>query len=194
MYVRRTSSEELEGDSHMRTSIFKRLFSTASPPLKPIIPLRRRMLAPIFTTLAVGSLSFVAYEVYRFKNPTEQLPMDPALPTVIILGSGWASCSFLIDLDTTNYNVRKGNLTTGKQVIVVSPRNYFLFTPLLPSCTVGTIEVRSIMEPIRYITRHKKRQVSFVEAECINIDHERKEITVKDFSEIAADLPQTLKV
>ena len=34
-------------------------------------------------------------------------------------------------------------------VVIVSPRNHFLFTPLLPSTTVGTIEFRSIIEPIR---------------------------------------------
>jgi NADH dehydrogenase FAD-containing subunit len=28
-------------------------------------------------------------------------------------------------------------------VVVVSPQNYFLFTPLLPSATVGTLEPRS---------------------------------------------------
>jgi NADH:ubiquinone reductase (non-electrogenic) len=53
-------------------------------------------------------------------------------------GTGWGSVSLLKKLDTENYNV-----------IVISPRNYFLFTPLLPSCTTGTIEHRSIMEPIR---------------------------------------------
>ena len=34
-------------------------------------------------------------------------------------------------------------------VIVISPRNHFLFTPLLASTTVGTLEFRSIIEPIR---------------------------------------------
>lgn len=34
-------------------------------------------------------------------------------------------------------------------VIVISPRNHFLFTPLLCSTTVGTLEFRSIIEPIR---------------------------------------------
>jgi len=33
----------------------------------------------------------------------------------------------------------------------VSPRNYFLFTPLLPGVTVGSLEARSISEPIRRI-------------------------------------------
>jgi NADH:ubiquinone reductase (non-electrogenic) len=49
------------------------------------------------------------------------------------------------------------------------------------------------MQPIRYITRFKSRVVSFLEAECISIDHESKEITIKDISEIAAETPQILK-
>ncbi|KAJ1423325.1 external alternative NA [Sesbania bispinosa] len=31
---------------------------------------------------------------------------------------------------------------------VVSPRNYFAFTPLLPSVTCGTVEVSNIVEPV----------------------------------------------
>ncbi len=38
-------------------------------------------------------------------------------------------------------------------VTIISPRNHFLFTPLLPSTTVGTIEFRSIIEPIRHVRR-----------------------------------------
>ncbi|KAE9457744.1 hypothetical protein C3L33_10353, partial [Rhododendron williamsianum] len=57
---------------------------------------------------------------------------------VVVLGTGWAGTSFLKDLDITKYDVQ-----------VVSPRNYFAFTPLLPSVTCGTVEARSIVEPIR---------------------------------------------
>lgn len=32
-----------------------------------------------------------------------------------------------------------------------SPRNHMLFTPLLASTTVGTLEFRSIAEPVRYV-------------------------------------------
>lgn len=35
------------------------------------------------------------------------------------------------------------------EVIYVSPRNYFVFTPLLAAASVGTVDVRSITEPIR---------------------------------------------
>jgi FlaA1/EpsC-like NDP-sugar epimerase len=51
--------------------------------------------------------------------------------TVVILGTGWGGYSFLKNLDKKSYNV-----------IVVSPRNHFLFTPLLVSTTVGTLEFR----------------------------------------------------
>jgi NADH:ubiquinone reductase (non-electrogenic) len=62
--------------------------------------------------------------------------------------------------------------------VVVSPRNYFLFTPLLPSCTVGTVDVRSLVEPTRFVARHKSRDVKVYEAECTEIDPKKKVITI----------------
>ena len=95
-------------------------------------------------------------------------------------GTGWGSVSLLKNLDTENYNV-----------VVVSPRNYFLFTPLLPSCTTGTIEHRSIMEPIRNILRHKKTKVKYYEAEATKIDYEKRIVYAKDESEIKGDIMET---
>lgn len=57
---------------------------------------------------------------------------------LVILGTGWGSFSVLRNLKKSLY-----------EVTVVSPRNYFLFTPLLTGTTVGTLEFRSIIEPIR---------------------------------------------
>jgi NADH:ubiquinone reductase (non-electrogenic) len=73
----------------------------------------------------------------------------------------------------------------------VSPRNYFLFTPLLPSCTVGTIEHRSIMEPIRNFLRHKKAAVKYYEAEATKIDYEKRIVYINDDSEIKGDVSAT---
>ena len=56
----------------------------------------------------------------------------------MILGTGWSSYALLKTIDKSKYDV-----------IVVSPRNHFLFTPLLASTTVGTLEFRSIIEPVR---------------------------------------------
>jgi NADH dehydrogenase FAD-containing subunit len=83
-------------------------------------------------------------------------------------------------LDAENYNV-----------VVISPRNFFLFTPLLPSCTTGTIEHRSIMEPLRNILRHKKAAVKFYEADATKIDHEKKVVYISDDSDIKGDISQT---
>lgn len=95
-------------------------------------------------------------------------------------GTGWGSVSLLKSLDTENYNV-----------VVISPRNYFLFTPLLPSCTTGTVEHRSIMEPVRTILRHKKAAVKFYEAEASSIDPDRKVVRIRDNSEIQGDTAET---
>lgn len=62
-------------------------------------------------------------------------------------------------------------------VVVISPRNYFLFSPLLPSVTVGTLEARSIVQPTRFITRHKKRKVAVYEAEAKEVDPIKKTVT-----------------
>ncbi|XP_057964751.1 external alternative NAD(P)H-ubiquinone oxidoreductase B3, mitochondrial-like [Malania oleifera] len=84
---------------------------------------------------------------------------------VVVLGTGWAGTSFLKNLKDSSYEVQ-----------VVSPRNYFAFTPLLPSVTCGTVEARSIVEPIRNIANKKSLSVHFREAECYKIDPEKKKV------------------
>ncbi|KAF8010588.1 hypothetical protein BT93_J1279 [Corymbia citriodora subsp. variegata] len=58
-------------------------------------------------------------------------------PRVVVLGSGWAGCRLMKGLDTEAYDV-----------VCVSPRNHMVFTPLLASTCVGTLEFRSVAEPI----------------------------------------------
>lgn len=62
-------------------------------------------------------------------------------PRLVVLGCGWGSVALLKGINPDHYHVT-----------VISPSNYFLYTPLLPSATVGTLEVRSLIEPIRRIT------------------------------------------
>jgi len=85
----------------------------------------------------------------------------------------------------------KGVETLANKILVISPRNYFLFTPLLPSCTTGTIEHRSIMEPIRNFLRHKKASVKFYEAEATKIDYEKRIVYINDDSEIKGEMSST---
>ena len=63
---------------------------------------------------------------------------DPVRQRLVVLGTGWGSYSVLRHVNKKLFDA-----------IVISPRNHFLFTPLLASTTVGTLEFRSIIEPIR---------------------------------------------
>jgi NADH:ubiquinone reductase (non-electrogenic) len=40
------------------------------------------------------------------------------------------------------------------------------------------------MQPMRELTRQKNRQIDFIEATCMKIDHEKKELHLKDESEV----------
>lgn len=75
-------------------------------------------------------------------NDGGQKPECNKKKKVVVLGTGWAATSFLKNLKSDSYEVQ-----------VVSPRNYFAFTPLLPSVTSGTVEARSVVEPIRNIVK-----------------------------------------
>ncbi|MCJ1338875.1 NADH:ubiquinone oxidoreductase [Bachmanniomyces sp. S44760] len=129
---------------------------------------------------ALGGIGWLSYTIYSLRTPQEQAEPDPSKKTLVILGTGWGAVSLLKKLDTENYNV-----------IVISPRNFFLFTPLLPSCTTGTVEHRSIMEPIRNILRHKKTTVTYYEADATKIDYDKKVVCINDDSEIKGDTSST---
>jgi len=60
---------------------------------------------------------------------------------IIVLGTGWGAAAFLKTIDCNKYDVT-----------VISPRNYFVFTPMLAGASVGTVEFRSITEPVREVS------------------------------------------
>ncbi|GMG38090.1 unnamed protein product [Aspergillus oryzae] len=149
----------------------RRSYADAAPAPKPKKGFRFLRWTWRLTLLSgLGLTGYVAYSIYELRHPIEQIAPDPKKKTLVILGR----------LDTENYNV-----------VVISPRNYFLFTPLLPSCTTGLVEHRSIMEPIRNITRQKNAYVKFYEAEATKIDYEKRVVYISDDSEIKGDISQT---
>ncbi|KAF2032499.1 hypothetical protein EK21DRAFT_98895 [Setomelanomma holmii] len=95
-------------------------------------------------------------------------------PKLVILGTGWGSVALLKQLNPKDYHVT-----------VISPSNTFLFTPMLPSATVGTLELRSLVEPVRKVVRRvhghflkaKAEDVEFSEKliECSALDANGKE-------------------
>ncbi|MER3524199.1 MAG: hypothetical protein C4326_09070 [Ignavibacteria bacterium] len=77
-----------------------------------------------------------------------------SLPALLVLGTGFGALNLV------------KHLGDDYAITVVSPRNHFLFTPLLPSTTVGTIEFRSIIEPIRSV----REDLRFYQAEATGLD------------------------
>lgn len=94
-------------------------------------------------------------------------------PRIVVLGSGWATATFLKTLHGQQKDGDTGN-GGGLDVVVVSPRNYFLYTPLLPSTITGLVEERSIVEPMRSLVKGKGK---FVEAAVLDVDPENKVLT-----------------
>ena len=58
--------------------------------------------------------------------------------TVVVLGSGWAAHALMKVADCNKL-----------RLIIVSPSNHFVFTPMLASAAVGTVEYRSMTEAVR---------------------------------------------
>ena len=55
--------------------------------------------------LVVGGATFVVWHSHDQRHPGDQLPHDPSLPTVVVLGNGWGSTAFLKGLENEGYNV-----------------------------------------------------------------------------------------
>ena len=89
---------------------------------------------------------FIAEKTASFlfdTNPSKSLPPpinSPPKEKLIVLGTGWGSAAFLKNIDTNKYDVT-----------VISPRNYFVFTPMLAGSAVGTVDFKSITEPVREV-------------------------------------------
>lgn len=95
--------------------------------------------------------------------------------TVVILGSGWAAHAYLKIADTFR-----------QRIIVVSPSNHFVFTPMLASASVGTVEYRSMTEAVRAANPMIE---NYIEGTATNINVNEKTITVelKSILEVASE-------
>jgi NADH dehydrogenase len=90
-------------------------------------------------------------------------------PKLVVLGTGWGSVALLKNLNPDDYHV-----------VVISPSNYFLFTPMLPSATVGTLELRSLVEPIRRILPRIKGHFMKGSAEDVDFSLKLVEVSALD--------------
>ncbi|CAG8954764.1 hypothetical protein HYFRA_00004689 [Hymenoscyphus fraxineus] len=100
---------------------------------------------------------------------SEAMERQKDKPKLVILGGGWGSVALLKTLNPDEYHVT-----------LVSPTNYFLFTPMLPSATVGTLEFRSLVEPMRRIIQRVKGHFIRASAEHVEFSEKLVELTQKD--------------
>ncbi|KAF4576647.1 hypothetical protein EYR36_000755 [Pleurotus pulmonarius] len=77
-------------------------------------------------------------------------------PKLVIVGGGWGAMGVLETLHPGDYHVT-----------IVSPETFTTFTPLLPSAAVGTVQFRSLIEPIRKIIARLRGH--FVQAKAIDV-------------------------
>ncbi|KAL9103318.1 MAG: hypothetical protein Q9163_001624 [Psora crenata] len=107
---------------------------------------------------------------------------------IVILGSGWAgeshpASTVLLRTGGPSSNatsvgyVLSQRLSRDYQTVVISPRSYFVFTPLLNSTAVGTLEFRTALEPVR---SRRKPNVEFIQGWADDVDLGRKTITVEE--------------
>lgn len=68
-------------------------------------------------------------------------------------------------------------LSARYQILVISPRSYFVFTPLLNSTASGTLEFRTALEPVR---SRRKPNIEFMQGWADDVDLGRKMITVEE--------------
>ncbi|KIY66321.1 nucleotide-binding domain-containing protein [Cylindrobasidium torrendii FP15055 ss-10] len=78
-------------------------------------------------------------------------------PRLVIVGGGWGAMGVLDKLSAGDYHVT-----------VISAETFTTFTPLLPSAAVGTVQVRSLIEPIRKIIA--RLHGHFIQGKAIDID------------------------
>ncbi|KAF8682992.1 Pyridine nucleotide-disulfide oxidoreductase [Rhizoctonia solani] len=88
---------------------------------------------------------------------------------LVVIGSGWAGFGVLRGVDKKKY-----------QTVVISPRSYFAFTPLLASTAVGTLEFRTAIEPVR------RKGVELYQGWAETVDFKDKSILVQ--SNLATEL------
>ncbi|KAL5344026.1 pyridine nucleotide-disulfide oxidoreductase-domain-containing protein [Aspergillus crustosus] len=111
---------------------------------------------PIFR--AIPRVPLLRHRVRTITTDVLHKPQD-GRERVVILGSGWGGYTMSQKLSSKKY-----------APLVVSPRSYFVFTPLLTDTAGGNLDFSHIVEPVR----DPKTKVDFIQAAARAVDLNRK--------------------
>ncbi|KAJ5627662.1 hypothetical protein N7490_009890 [Penicillium lividum] len=138
-------------------------------PLRPLGALRPRCIqhralrSPFLDQSLLGNsfpTHFARSLTTQIKN-TEAFQTDAHKERVVILGSGWGGYTLSRRISPNSFSP-----------IVISPRSYFVFTPLLTDAASGSLDFSNIVEPVR--DPHAK--VDFIQAAARSIDLKKKTV------------------
>ncbi|KAH7035662.1 uncharacterized protein B0I36DRAFT_318823 [Microdochium trichocladiopsis] len=116
-----------------------------------------------------GPKNLPIIQAFLDDEESEEHKLRKEKPRLVVLGGGWGGVALLKQLNPDDYHVT-----------VISPKNYFLFTPMLPSATVGTLEMRSLVEPIRRILHGVGGHYLRASAEDVDFSHKLVEVSQTD--------------
>lgn len=83
---------------------------------------------------------------------------------VVILGSGWGGYTLSRNLSAKLFSP-----------LIISPRPYFLFTPLLTDTAGGSLDFSHVIEPVRVSKSH----VGFIQAQALSVNFSKKRVICK---------------
>lgn len=119
---------------------------------------------PLYSAYTSSSIS----HCYGRRCLATQVDQSAALPQsetpkerVVILGSGWGGYTLSRRLSPKVYSP-----------LIISPRSYFVFTPLLTDTASGSLDFSNIVEPVR----DPRAKVDFIQAAARAIDLKKKTI------------------
>ncbi|KAL0946786.1 hypothetical protein HGRIS_012959 [Hohenbuehelia grisea] len=181
----------------LQNTQFSRYLATETPATRPGVVQRARTfvrytgyaaLSTVFGLLVVGGGIFI-HDAFTYTDKhVDRVPVSPlalhperggpkhlpiarvqvddeedaenkslaAKPRLVVLGAGWGAMGVLKSLHPGDYHVT-----------VVSAETFTTFTPLLPSAAVGTVQVRSLIEPIRKIIARIRGH--FIQAKAVDV-------------------------
>lgn len=115
----------------------------------------KRLPKQIITTTPLRSFAT------HIKHSTAFRESDHQKERVVILGSGWGGYTISRRLSPKSFSP-----------IIISPRSYFVFTPLLTDAASGSLDFSNIVEPVR----DSGAKVDFIQAAARAIDLKKKTI------------------
>lgn len=116
----------------------------------------KRLSNPIFA----GKTQFRCYATH-IEHSAAINESDSQKERVVILGSGWGGYTISRRLSPKSFSP-----------IIISPRSYFVFTPLLTDAASGSLDFSNIVEPVR----DPRAKVDFIQAAARAIDLKKKTI------------------